>query len=184
MLINDPDGQAAHVTKSHQLETTSITKTQDRHENQDSGAVWSYCFDAVNPVAADDFFIYIKNTNSHDYVVTDFRLWSTTTGGNVMIHKVSGTPSYAAGGTDVAAIPRNTKFTSTPDLIFKTDTDITGLNDDGIWFPMTLDNVGHMEHLQTTAGIILGANGAMGLSWSAATGEISGLISIALIDET
>ena len=182
MQVNSPNGTYADVTDRNELKVSSTTHSADRDQNELEGGVWSFSFSAVNPAGANDYFVHILNTNGSDYVITDFRLWATTATGEVIIHKVSGTPTFT-GSTTINGIGRNTRYAGTPDIAFKTDTDITGLTDGGTFFTLPLDTVGELRALKTTSGIILGPNGAVGLEWTGATGEISGTISIAKVAE-
>ena len=180
MIVNDPNGTYVAVTGRNEMQVNSITHPADRNENEIDGSVWSYSFTDVNPVGANDYFIHISNTNGSDYVITDMRLWCTTATGNVVVHKVSGTPTFV-GATEITGLSRNTNYSQAPDIAFKTDTDITGLTDNGTFFTLPLDTVGVLRHLSTSSGIIIGANGSVGLEWTGATGEISGTISIARV---
>jgi hypothetical protein len=180
MQINSPNGTYVGVTERNEIKTSTTSQTADRNQNELGGGVWSFSFSGVNPAGANDYFAHILNTNGADYVITDFRLWATTATGNVIIHKVSGDPTFT-GSTTISGLGRNTKFAATPDIVFKTDTDITGLTDGGTYFTLPLDTVGELRSLKTTSGIILGPNGAIALEWTGATGEISGTISIAKV---
>ena len=180
MIVNDPNGTFVGATSRNEMKTSTVIRGEDRNENEIDGSVWSFTFSAVNPAGAGDFFCYITNTDGSDYVITDFRLFATTAVGNVTIHKVDGTPTYV-GSTTITGLGRNTRYTQSPDVSFKTDTDITNLTDLGTYFTIPLETVGALRDLKTTSGIILASNGAVGLKWSAATGEISGTISIAKI---
>jgi len=181
MQINDPNGAYLSITDENRAQVDSVTETEDRHANHLDGEVWSYKLDAIDPAAADDFFCHILNTNGTDYMITDFRLRSGTAGGVVSVHRVSGTPTFTGSEAEVSGVSRNTKYDPQSDILFRTDTDITIASDEGVVFEVELNTVGAESHLRTSAGLILGSNGSYALSWSGATGTISGIVSITAV---
>jgi len=157
---------------------SSIQEAFDRHENHERGGVWSYVMEDINPAGANDKFFYITNTSStKDYAVTDVRAFASTAVGKLSIKTVSGTPTYVTG-TDVVPASRNTRYSTSPEITAKHDTDITGLTDSGLIFLMNLRVADTDYHLRTTSNIILGPGGAMALEWEAATGEVSATVSV------
>lgn len=177
--IRDPEtGQAMSVNNEGRGKVISVAETFDRHENHEHGAVWSLDFDDINPAGANDKFLYIENTSAtKDYILTDFRLFASTTTGICRIKTVTGTPTYVTG-TDVPPGSRNTRFNNSPSIVVKHDTDITGLSDTATIFQVPLSTVDTMFQLKTTSGLILSPGGACALEWGPATGEVSGIISI------
>ncbi len=99
MIIKDGVGRGynAEVSEENHLQTDAVTSVIDLHTNQAHQTYWSLPFDSIDPVGADDYFFYIKNTGTKDLHVTDIRVESTVAG-SVEVHEVSGTPSYTAGG--------------------------------------------------------------------------------------
>lgn len=178
--IRDPQShQGATVNSFGQLLTEATTSTEDRHINIEHQKVWSLPFRGIDPVGAGDIFFYFKNTDSINYIFTDFR-GSTTVAGYVDIIAVSGTPSFTAG-TDITPVNRYVGSSNSPTATIKTDTDTTGLTDDGVIFTMDVTTVDTLQHLRTTAGVVVPPGQAIALRWSAATGILSGTLSIAAL---
>lgn len=180
--LRDPDShQGAKVNSSGHLLTDAVTSQEDRYINIEHEKVWSLPFRGIDPVGANDIFFYLKNTDTVDYMITDFR-GSTTVAGYVDIIAVSGTPTFTAGA-DITPVNRNIGANPAPNIIAKTDTDTTGLTDDGVIFSMDVSasNVDQLNHLRTSAGVIIQPGQAMAMRWSAATGIMSGVISLAAI---
>lgn len=169
---------AASVNDFGQLLTEATTSTEDRHININHGKVWSLPF-SVDPVGAGDYFFYIKNTDSISYMITDFR-GSSTVAGYVEVNHVSGTPVYV-GETSVSPVNRNLGSSNVPDCIVTTDTDITGLTNKGTLFRMDVATVNQLQHLSTSAGVIIPPGQSLALSWSEATGVMSGNVSLVAI---
>lgn len=172
---------AATVNSFGQLLTEATTTSEDRHINIEHEKVWSLPFRGIDPVGAGDIFFYFKNTDSINYIFTDFR-GSTTVAGYLDIIAVSGTPVYTAD-TDVTPVNRFVGSSNSPTAIIKTDTDTTGLSDDGIIFTMDVNSssLNQLNHLRTTAGVIVPPGQAIALRWSEATGILSGTLSIAAL---
>ena len=130
-------------------------------------------FDAVDPTGADDYFVYILYSGTGELHITDVRLTSTVAG-FMEPQVVTGT---AAGGTAVGLVNRNLGSSKVPDGTYEFGVDITGLTD-----------AGHLHHMWLQANVEghLGLNGhyiiqpgqAMALLWTAATGILSGTVSM------
>jgi len=179
MEIRDPNShQGAKVNVFGQLLTESVTNPEDRHINIEHKKVWSLSFRGIDPVGAGDIFFYFKNTDSVEYVFTDFR-GSTTVAGYVDIIAVSGTPAFTAG-VDITPVNRYVGSSNAPIATIKTDTDTTGLTDEGILFTMDISasSTDQLNHLRTSAGVVVPPGQAVALRWSAATGVLSGTLSI------
>lgn len=180
--IRDPNThQGAAVNEFGQILTEATTSPEDRHINIEHQKVWSLPFRGIDPVGADDIFFYFKNTDSINYIFTDFR-GSTTVAGYVDIIAVSGTPTFTAG-VDVTAVNRYVGSSNSPTATIKTDTDTIGLSDDGVIFTMDVSasNLEQLNHLRTSAGVVVPPGQAVALRWSAATGILSGTLSIAAL---
>mgnify|MGYP001124260782 CR=1 FL=1 len=177
MILNDPNGTYVAVTSENRLKTRSITESFDTHENFHGGKVWSVSFFDINPVGANDKFFYLENTGTKDLAISDVRMSCTTTTGRMYIKKVTGTPTFTAGA-DLTPISRNLSKSPNLTATVKSDTDITGLTDDGTIFHMELDTVDKLFHLSTSSLIIVGPGKAVALEWAAATGEVSGVVSV------
>lgn len=177
--IADPkNGNSLEITDERRALVSSVSESLDRSQNR-KGLVWSYDFDDVNPAGANDKFIYFKNTSSDkDYIFVDFHLWSSTTAGVCKIKTVTGMPTFVTGA-DITPVVRNTRFSTSPSLTAKEDTDVTNLADVGVVHQLNLNPVDEQKLLRSTSGVILGPGGQLVLEWEPATGEISGTITVA-----
>ena len=165
----------ADVDSNNRVMSDAVSRTKDNFINGESGKVWSLSFRAVDPVAANDTFLYLKNTGVETLRVTDIRLSSTVTG-IAYIKKVSGTPVYV-GETAIAAISRRTSKNPVLQATVNTDTNITGLADIGDYFPMAL-TANQQGHLRTSSNIIIDAGDAIAIEWDTATGILTGTVSV------
>lgn len=175
-FIQGTSGKFANVNNDQQLTTDSVVRAKDNFINGESGKVWSLSFTGIDPAGSDDNFLYLKNTGSDPLRFTDLRISSTVTG-IVSVRKVSGIPAYV-GETAISPLSRRTGKSPTLQAIVNTDTDITGLTDEGVWFYIPLSAVGQQTHLSTSSNIIIDSGDSAVLQWSAATGILTGTISV------
>lgn len=176
MMINSPNGTYIDVTDENRMKVSAISSFLDFHTNRDNGEVWSVFMESINPVGANDKFFYFKNDGDADYAITDIRASAATTAGRLYVKKVIGTATFTAG-VDLTPVSRNTGLSPTISATIKSDTDITGLTDDGVFFYQDLDTVGKMEHLRTSSNIIISPGKAIAFEWGPATGEVTALVS-------
>ena len=177
MLIQGAiSGKFADVDDNNMVKADSVSRTKDNFINGESGKVWSLSFDSIDPAGAADKFFYIENTGSEPLRITDIRL-SSTVAGIVHVKKVSGTPVYVSE-TVVSGVSRRTGKSPTLQATANTDTDITGLSDEGTWFYIDVTDAGGSAHLRTSSNIIIDSGDALALEWSAATGILTGTVSI------
>jgi len=165
----------ADVNSHHQLTVDSVSRSKDNFINGESGKVWSLSFSAIDPVGAADKFFYLENTGAEPIRITDIRL-SSTVAGIASVKKVSGTPTYV-GATAVTGLSRRTGKSPVLQATVNTDTNITGLTDDGTWFLIPLDSAGKQVHLSTSSNIIIDSGGALAIEWDTATGILTGTVS-------
>jgi len=177
MIFNDPNGTYVGVTDQNRMKARAVTELFDAHENHHHGTVWSLPFFDIDPVGANDKFFYITNTGTRDIAISDVRVSCGTTTGRMYIKKVAGTPSFTAGA-DITPVTRNTSKSPNLSATAKSDTDITGLTDDGTIFFLELDTVDKLFHLKTSSLIIISPGKAAALEWVAATGTVSGIVSV------
>lgn len=178
MIIKDSTGKGygVRVGPENRLDVTSVAIPIDQYINKNYGKVFSLPFDAIDPVGADDYFFYLKNTGTSDLHISDIRLKSTVAG-TVEVHGVTGTPSYTAD-TDITPVNRKIGDTNTITAIAKTDTNTTGLTSQGILFYLNCDTVNEMQHLRTSSNITIPPGQAMALLWDTSTGALSGVVSV------
>ncbi len=165
----------AKVNDFGQLLVEATTSTEDRHININHQEVWTLPIDATDPVGAGDYFFYFKNTGSETYFITDIRI-SSTVAGHAHLKHVTGTPVYV-GATTVVPVNRFLGSSKTPAATVNTDTDITGLSDEGTLFHMVME-ANKEHHMRTSAGVMIPPGQAISISWGAATGILEGTVSI------
>lgn len=170
------NGKSARVNTENQLEVLSVSIPEDRHNNETHESVWSLPFQDIDPAGADDYFLYITNTGSKSLSITDIRA-SSTVAGSMQVRHVSGVAVFVVG-TDVDPVSRFLGSNKALNAAVKTDTDITGLTDEGILFFMDFDTVNKLEHLRTSSNIIIPPGQAVALFWEEATGILTGVVSI------
>jgi len=169
-------GTPMDVTDEHRGKVSSINQPLDQHINHHTGKVWSVSFFDINPIGAGDYVFYFNNTGSAEIAISDFRMSASTTVSRIFIDSVSGSPSFTAG-VDLTPVSRNLGKPSAIDATIKSDTDTTGLTNDGVLFFMDLDTVDKMFHLSTSSKIVIPQGKSIAIRFEAATGELSGVIS-------
>jgi hypothetical protein len=180
--IEDGKGSGRHaaVNSEFQLVGFSVSETTDRHINYTNQGVWSLPFEGIDPVGADDYFVYFKNTGTKLYAVTDIRVESSVAG-TVEVHGVSGTPSYTAS-LDITPVNRYLGSSKQPAATVKTDTDVTGLTSDGTLFYINCSTANELFHLRTTSNIFVPPGQSFALLWDQGTGVLKGLVSIVEVE--
>jgi archaellum component FlaG (FlaF/FlaG flagellin family) len=167
-------GKTARVNTENRLDVESISRSIDQHINELYQKYFSLPFDAVDPTGADDYFFYLKNTGTKNLHITDLRIYSTVVG-TVEVQSVSGT---ASSGTTVTPVNRTIGNSNSLDATIETGVDITGLTNEGVLFYHRLDTADEEKHLKMSAHIILPPGQAIALLWDAATGALSGSMSV------
>ena len=159
--------------------TQAVTET-DMEDRNEQGFVWSLPFDAIDPTAGDDKFVYIQNTEpSLEMHIRRIHI-SSTVAGMLEVQRATGT---AVGGSAVTLVNFNDGFsTKTPTGLFETGVDITGLTDGGVYRFQQLDTVDKTYEMTFHHDIILPKNGAIALHWVPATGILSGCVYFFLHD--
>ena len=180
--IKDGTGtqQEAKVDAEGRVHTFAVVESEDRHVNKE-GRTISYYF-TTTPVGAGDYFFYIENNQDVDLTITDIRIMCAATE-TINVNGVSGTPSYTAGA-DITPVNRNRGKTAlSPTATVKSDTDTTGLSNDGTIFFIRCDTANKMAHLRTTSNIIIPKGTAVALEAVTGTALITCVVSVSVIDE-
>ncbi len=172
LTIIGPEGSTLDIVKAR-AQVDAVTNTDMEARNED-GFVWSLPFDAVDPTGADDVFLYIQNTESDlNMHIRRFHV-SSTVAGMVEAIRVTGT---AVGGSAATLVNFNANFPlKTPDGVFETGVDITGLVDEGKYRFQQLKVADQTYEVTFHHDVILGKNGAFALNWVPATGILSGCV--------
>ena len=141
-------------------------------QNRASQKAWFFPTDTIDPTAADDFFVYIKN-GSPKTLVVHRGTYESTVAGTIEFHHVTGT----AGGSPTARDPVNLTLGGGPkpaNLTFSDDPDITGLTSQGRVASLALGVAGTQEDLMVPEGIRIPSGQALALLWDTGTGILSG----------
>jgi len=178
MQIEDGKGSGSRVevNSDNQLRVFASVESIDRRQNRVESKVWSLPFEGIDPAGADDYFFYIKNTGTSLLGITDIRIESSVIGA-VEVRHVSGTPSYTSD-TDVTPVSRNLGSSTTPVATVKTDTDTTGLTNEGVIFYITCDTANKVYHLRTSSNIFIPPGQSVALLWDTSTGILKGMVSL------
>ena len=179
--IEDGKGTGVHVgvDSENRMLTLATTQAEDKHSNKE-GRVWSIYF-TVTPTAANDYFFYFKNTGTEDIAISDIRV-SSTVATQLNYHAVTGTPTYTGAEVDITPVNRNLGSAKVPTGIIKHDVNITGLTDAGTFFFEQIPTANTRYKLSTSSNIIIPQNSAVAFERVAATGVITCLVSIYILE--
>ena len=168
------NGNTAEITAENKLEVSSVSRSITQHINENYNKHFSLTFDAIDPVGADDYFVYINNTGTKNIHLTKFRFRSTVPG-SVELHHVSGTASYAAD-VDISPANRYLGAANVVTLVAKTDTNTTGLTklEDLIHIRLAVADTDYVD--DAPSHIIIPPGQAFACLWDTATGILSGTI--------
>jgi hypothetical protein len=166
-------GYGAKVDSLNRLNTFSITEAEARFLSK-SSKVWSAYF-SLTPTGANDYFFYIKNTGADKLLITNFRVSSTAVT-RLTYEKVTGT---AAGGTTLTPTNRDFASSNSPAATIESGVDITGLTTGGIVLYTELDTAGKLFHTHSDSGLILAQGQAFAIKRTAATGAVTGTVTLA-----
>lgn len=172
-IIGAKGNRILEVDDEGRAHTAAVVES-DMEDRNEKGFAWSLPFDAIDPTGADDKFVYIKNTESAlNLHIRRIRVSSTVVG-MLEVLRVTGT---AAGGSGVTLVNFNESFNSkTPEGVFETGADITGLTDAGKYAFQQLPVADTEYNIHIPHDIILGKNGAIALNWVPATGILTGTV--------
>ena len=169
-------GNTLRINEENRADVESVSRSITQHINEKYEKHFSLSFENIDPVGADDYFFYYKNTGLKNIHLTKFRFLSTVAG-SVEIHSVTGTPSYVS---ESAVVPVNRSFGSSAAVTatINTDTNITGLTSAGMAIKLRLDTINKDYVDDAPSHIILPPGQALALLWDAATGAITSTIDI------
>lgn len=179
MIIENGGHEGAYkakVSSEGRIAADAVSESEDRHLNREHEKVWSLPFEGIDPVAADDYFVHIKNTGTANLAITDIRVESSVAG-TVEVHHVSGTAAYTASNP-IAPVNRHIGSSVVPSATINTDTNTTGLTNEGVLFWINCDTVDKLYHLRTTSNILIPPGQQVALMWDTATGILKGMISL------
>ena len=174
ILSGTGNGKEMGVDEFNRGMTTSIVETLDKNINRTVGRQWSVLIE-VTPVAADDYYFYMKNEDDFDFAISAFRTQCAASE-TFFYDFVSGTPSFTAS-TELTPVNRNSSSSLAPDGTFTQDTDITGLTNEGTFYFDAVDTNGQMKTLESVSNIILTKGKAIGLRVASGGNLVRTLIS-------
>lgn len=140
-------------------------------QNRARQRAWFLPTDTIDPAAADDYFVYVKNDSVVVYTVHRAS-YETTVAGTIEFHHVTGT----AGGSPTPRTPVNLTLGGGPGpkITFSDDPDITGLTSQGQVARMAMGVASVQQELEIPEGIRIQPGTALALLWDTATGILSG----------
>lgn len=175
MFIEDPTtGQRAEVNSQRQLVTQAITESIVSWLTFKERDVWTFPFEGLDPTAADDLIVYLRNDDPDRHVVITRISLTGTVATDVEVRVVTGT----AGGVTTTVTPtsRNLSQNVAPDVTALTSVDITGLTETATLEFITLEaNIQNDKNISDHP-IVLGRNNAIALLVEVATSIITGQI--------
>ena len=157
-------------------------ESPDRFANLEQRQTYSLPFFEIDPTAADDLVVYLRNTGVKPIEIYRVNVVQAAATGIVLLQKVTGT--QGGGGATIVAV--NMDLGSSEDYSGNieaiTDPDITGLTE-----VATLDTFGAVTGGETPhsypEGILLRQNNAVALSVGTATTIVSGNIFFRVLPE-
>lgn len=169
-------GNAAKITGENRLETDTVSRSLPQHINEVFKKHFSITFEAIDPVGADDYFLYFKNTGTKNIHLTKFRFKSTVVG-TVELHAVSGTAAFTSE-TVIAPANRFLGASEGLTVVTSADTDITGLTNDATLLRLTLSTADTDFVDEAPSHIIIPPGQAMAGLWDTATGILAGTVDV------
>ena len=118
------NGGSAGVTGDNRLKTSSISSTREHEINHHEGQAYSVGV-SLTPTGAGDCFLYLKNDNDIDMVVSEMMIYSASDEFITFKLGDSGTP---VGGNTLTPINRNAGSGNEADVTALSGVDITGLS--------------------------------------------------------
>ena len=174
IIQDSATGKTVRVDNENRIAAFAVSQSEDKHTNLEG--FYNSVYFEVTPAGAGDYFLYLQNTGVDEISITDIRI-SSTVPTNILLHKVSGTPVYVTG-TDAQITNRNLGSSKVPSVVSKLDTDITGLENEGVLLFQECPAADTLYHFRTSSNIIIPQGQAVALSRVAATGQITCLLSI------
>ncbi len=174
VIKNGDNGNTWHIDEDNRGHVFAVVETQDKAVNKE-GEQWSLPF-TVTPVGAGDYFFFFKNTGTQDLAITDLRTMCASAE-TITYHWVTGTPTYTSD-TDIDPVAKNGASSKIPTATIKSDTNTTGLTDEGEMYFDRLDTANKMYKLSTTANIIIPQGSQFALKATTGGAEVKCVISI------
>ena len=154
--------------------TTVLVESLGERASRLNHKAWSLPFDAVDPTAADDLFVYLKNNGDKDVILEQVDAISTVAG-ILELFRVTGT---AVGVTDGTPVNKTNHAGDKPDVTYGYGVDITGLTDAGKYAFIELVAVTARDYKIPHGGVRIRKTEAVALSWTQATGVLSGVLHV------
>lgn len=156
MKIQDSTGSGygQKINEENQAHTYSASFPVQHHVNHDHGKAYNLLV-SKTPTATGDCFVYIKNTDDDDLVITDMKFLAATD--EIVQVKLSdiGTP---VGGTDTTPANKNAGSAQVASGTFQTGVNITGLSGGITTDEFQIDGGTGTKYHRWLAGLIVPKN--------------------------
>jgi len=148
------NGYSVGVNEQNQLLSLSTTITKEHEINHADGQSYSIPV-TVTPTGAGDCFLYLKNNNELDLVVSELMLAADS--GETIMLKLNdvGTP---VGGVDVIPANRNAGSGKIADATVYSGTDITGMAGGVVVFGVFIKGGESSQRIAPLSGFIIPKN--------------------------
>ena len=168
------NSKQAGVTDENRLKASALTFSQEHHTNHHEGECYSFGVSAT-PASTGDCFLYIKNTNDIDMVISEFMLRAASD--ETVSFKIgdTGTP---IGGTTGTPVNRNAGSGNIADVTALYGVDITGLSGGNAVMAMFLKGGETSVRIEPLSGFIIPKNKVF--TGYASTGGIAVMIGMGI----
>ena len=168
------NGNQAGVTGENRLKVSAQMFTQEHQTNHHEGECYSFGVSAT-PASTSDCFLYIKNTNDIDMVISEFMLRAASD--ETVSFKIgdTGTP---IGGTTATPVNRNAGSGNIADVTALYGVDITGLSGGNAVMSMFLKGGETSVRIAPLSGFIIPKNKTF--TGYASTGGIAVMIGMGI----
>jgi len=156
----------AGVTDEFKLEADCISSSIEHHANQEHGDAYAVDF-AVNPDAAGDCFLYLKNNSEKDMVVEG--VWLSMSGADEVQCKIGDTgTAVKTNGADVTPVNLNAGSGSVADCLCYSETadgavDITGLSGGSTFQTLHVVAAADSKYFNFEADVVIPKNSTLTL---------------------
>ena len=148
------NGYAAAVDSENRLTVAATMQTREHEINHHNGQSYSYGV-SVTPTGAGDCFLYLKNHNDIDMIVSEFMLRAAT---NETITFKLGDTGTPIGGSTGTPVNRNAGSGNEADVTALYGVDITGLAGGSAVMSMYLNGGDTSVRIAPLSGFIIPKN--------------------------
>jgi hypothetical protein len=174
VLIEDGKGKGnfAQVDSSGKLQTDAVTQTAEHASNHEQGKAYQWVFEQT-PTAANDCFLYMKNSDDDDLVIEGVTLRVPT---NEQIQFKIGDSGTTSGGTSAIPVNLNTLSGREAEGTFEAGNDITGISGGSTFDKLWVGASDTSAHFNFEQDVILGKNGVFTMYATTGAIQINGTL--------